>query len=186
MRNAIRFICLLVVTALAVRAASARQIEQKERHLGPTGLFGVISPGDIEITSVQKGSPADGKLKMGDVIVAAGGVPFKEEPRRQLADAIDQAETEEAKGVLALTLKDGRQGRSATQGAGGLWRTRRRTIARRPMPSLPATADCLVKSRNFGVRAANRSSWTAGNRRAEVHRRGERGPASGRLGQAGS
>lgn len=43
------------------------------------------------------------------MIVAAGAVPFKDDTRRQLADAIDQAETEKAKGVLTLTLQGGRK-----------------------------------------------------------------------------
>ena len=85
----------------------AQHFEYKEHHLGPTGLFGVTSPTDIKITKVQEGSPADGKIKADDVIVAAGGIPFKENTRPQLAAAIDQAETEQAKGLLTLTLKDG-------------------------------------------------------------------------------
>jgi predicted metalloprotease with PDZ domain len=98
---------LFLLGMLVSSSANAQHFEHKERHLGPTGLFGVTSPEDITITTVVPGSPADGKLKVGDVIVAAGGVPFKESTRKQLADAIDQAETEEAKGLLTMTLKDG-------------------------------------------------------------------------------
>ncbi len=148
MRNAIRFICLLVATALAVRAAPARQIEHKERHLGPTGLFGVISPRDIEISNVQKGSPADGKLNVGDVIVAAGGTPFEERARQQLAAAIDQAETEEAKGVLTLTLKDGKKVDLQLKVLGAYGDT-----APYNCPKTDAivtrAADAIVKSRDF-------------------------------------
>ena len=100
---------LLLATALLGGTVDAQHFEHKEHHLGPTGLFGVTSPADIKITKVEAGSPADGKIKVGDVIVAAGGTPFKEITRRQLADAIDQAETGQAKGVLTLTLKDGRK-----------------------------------------------------------------------------
>ena len=87
--------------------ASARFIEHKERHLGPTGLFGVTSPKDIKIVKVAEGSPADGKIKVGDVIVAAGGTAFDKDTRKQLAAAINAAESRQGKGVLALTLKDG-------------------------------------------------------------------------------
>jgi len=144
-----RFIfCLLVATALAGRAAPARQIEHKERHLGPTGLLGVISASDIEITKVQPGSPADGKLKVGDAIVAAGGIPFKEGTRQQLAAAIDQAETEKAKGVLTLTLKDGKQVDLQLEVLGAYSNT-----APYNCPKTDAivtrAAEALVKSRNF-------------------------------------
>lgn len=80
-------------------------VEHKERHLGPTGLYGVTSPKDIKIVKVEPGSPADGKLKVGDVLIAAGGTPFKEQTRKQLAQAIDLAE---ATGKLTLTRADGK------------------------------------------------------------------------------
>ena len=87
--------------------ALARHYEHKEHHLGPIGLFGVTSPTNIKVTKVQEGSPADGKIEADDVIVGAGGNLFKENIRRQLADAVDQAETVEGKGVLTLTLEGG-------------------------------------------------------------------------------
>lgn len=87
--------------------ARAQHFEYKEHHLGPTGMFGVTSPTDIRITRVLPGSPADGKIKVDDVIVAAGGIPFKQDTRPQLAAAIDEAETAKAKGILTLTLKGG-------------------------------------------------------------------------------
>jgi hypothetical protein len=102
------FLALAFTAAsLLVGTARAQHFEYKEHHLGPTGLFGITSPTDIKITKVEQGSPADGKIKVDDVIVAAGGLPFKDDTRPQLAAAIDQAETEKAKGILTLTLKDG-------------------------------------------------------------------------------
>ena len=98
---------LFLLGMLVSSSANAQHFEYKEHHLGPTGLFGVTSPEDITITTVVPGSPADGKLKIGDVIVAAGGFLFKDNTRPQLAAAIDQAETEQAKGILTMTLKDG-------------------------------------------------------------------------------
>ena len=95
----------LAVLMAAIFLSSAAQAEANDRHLGPTGLFGKTSPKSIEVTKVQEGSPADGKLFPGDAIVGAGGTLFKENARRELADAIDQAETEEGKGILRLTLK---------------------------------------------------------------------------------
>lgn len=101
-----RIFNLAAIALLAGGTTHAKHFEYKERHLGPTGLFGVTSPEDITITTVIPGSPADGKIKVGDVIVAAGGLPFKDNTRTQLASAIVQAETEEAKGILTMTLKD--------------------------------------------------------------------------------
>ena len=85
--------------------SGSNQAQAKEHHLGPTGLFGVVSTKSIKVTKALKGSPADGKLFPGDVIVGAGGKLFKENPRQELAAAIDQAETEASKGLLKLTLK---------------------------------------------------------------------------------
>ena len=105
-----RFLALACVAAVILSGpASAQHFEYKEHHLGPTGLFGVTSPADIKITKVEQGSPADGKLKEGDVIVAVGGARFKDNTRMLLADAIDKAETEQAKGILTLDLNDGRK-----------------------------------------------------------------------------
>ena len=97
---------LLLLGILISGTVQAQHFEYKEHHLGPTGLFGITSPTDIKITQVEKGSPAYGKLKVDDVIVAVGGIPFKDNTRPQRAAAIDQAETEEAKGILTVTLKD--------------------------------------------------------------------------------
>jgi hypothetical protein len=105
-----RFLALACVAAVTLsHPAGGQHFEYKEHHLGPTGLFGVTSPTDIRITKVEPGSPADGKIKDGDVIVAAGGVPFKDNTRMVLANSIDQAETEQAKGILTLALNGGRK-----------------------------------------------------------------------------
>ena len=95
------------IATLLSGTASAQHFEYKDHHLGPTGLFGVTSPTDIKITKVEPGSPADGKLKEGDLIVAVGGARFKDNTRPLLAAAIDQAETEQARGILTVTLQDG-------------------------------------------------------------------------------
>lgn len=95
--------CLtLLLLAATVHAASF--VEHKERHLGPTGMFGVTSPADITIVKVEPGSPADGLVKPGDTFTAAGGIAFKDHTRQQLATAIDRAE---AAGTLTLTRQDG-------------------------------------------------------------------------------
>jgi len=74
-------------------------------QLGPTGLCGTIEKASAKITKVDKGSPAEGKIKVGDEVVGAGEKNFKRDVRQELADAIDQAETEKGGGKLTLTLK---------------------------------------------------------------------------------
>ena len=76
--------------------------------MGPTGLTGQTGKKDIKITKVDKGSPADGKLKQGDVVIGVSGKKFSGNPRRELATAIDEAEGPALKGRLVLTLKGGK------------------------------------------------------------------------------
>lgn len=90
-------------------------------HLGPTGARGWIykigsyaTPDDFEeyfctgksrqilITAVQQGSPADGVLAPGDVVLGIGEKPFERDARRAFGDAIDEAEREENMGKLQL------------------------------------------------------------------------------------
>jgi hypothetical protein len=74
-------------------------------QLGPTGLCGTLSKNTAKVTKVDKGSPAEGKIKVGDELVGAGEKNFKSDVRQELAVAIDQAETQQAGGKLTLTLK---------------------------------------------------------------------------------
>ena len=77
-----------------------------ERHnhdwnLGPTGARGWIYSNRLEttearqilITQVEKGSPADGTLRVGDVILGVNGKPFQFDPRVELGKAISAAES---------------------------------------------------------------------------------------------
>lgn len=79
-------------------------------NLGPTGLRGwmfcdqmVTSDArQVIITAVDQGSPADGLLKVGDVLLGVGGKPFSYDPRTELGKAITVAETKAGGGRLAL------------------------------------------------------------------------------------
>jgi C-terminal processing protease CtpA/Prc len=51
---------------------------------------------------VAKGSPADGILKTGDVILGVGDQPFDGDALIEFAHAITAAETEQGGGVLRL------------------------------------------------------------------------------------
>ena len=149
MGNSKQIIGLVVAAVCICGTAHARHYEHKEHHLGPTGLFGVTSPTDIKITKVQKGSPADEKIKVGDVIVGAGGAAFKESTRRQLADAIDLAETAKAKGVLTLTVKGGKKVDLQLKVLGAYSKTAPYNCPKTDA-IITQTADYLVKTEKFG------------------------------------
>ena len=78
--------------------------------LGPTGMRGWIWGRDLEttdarqilITKVEKGSPADGVLEVGDVILGVSGKPFDSDARQAFGRAITEAETVEKRGILRL------------------------------------------------------------------------------------
>ncbi len=73
--------------------------------LGPTGIKGAISRNSVNVTAVDPGSPADGKIKKGDQIIGVGSGKFKIDPRKSIAAAIDKAETKQGNGKLTLILK---------------------------------------------------------------------------------
>ena len=89
-------------------------IPEKAKHdwnLGATGLRGWIfcdqmvttDARQIAITKVEKGSPAEGVIAVGDVILGTGGKLFSYDPRTELGKALTEAETEAGGGKLPLT-----------------------------------------------------------------------------------
>jgi len=90
------------------------KIPENAKHdwnLGPTGLRGwmfcdkmvTTDARQISITKVEKGSPADGLLAVGDVILGVGGKPFSYDPRTEFGKAITTAESEPGGGKLDVT-----------------------------------------------------------------------------------
>jgi len=81
-------------------------------NLGPTGARGWIWGWKLEtthsrqilITAVDKGSPADGTLQVGDVILGVGDTPFSSDARKAFGHAITEAEKTEHRGILTLIL----------------------------------------------------------------------------------
>jgi hypothetical protein len=79
-------------------------------NLGPTGLRGWMhcdtlvtkDARQVLVTTVDEGSPADGIIRVGDVILGVGGKPFSSDPRTALGRAITHAESEAGGGRLAL------------------------------------------------------------------------------------
>lgn len=84
--------------------------DKHDWNLGPTGARGWIWGWKLEttdsrqilITSVAAGSPADGQLQNGDVILGVQGRPFTRDARKSFGDAVTEAETEEGGGNLVL------------------------------------------------------------------------------------
>ena len=80
-------------------------------NLGPTGARGwmfcdrmvTTDARQIAITKVAAGSPADGVLAVGDVLLGAGGAPFARDPRTELGMAITAAESKAGGGALRLS-----------------------------------------------------------------------------------
>ncbi len=57
----------------------------------------------ILVTHVGVKSPADGVIQVDDVILGAGGTPFRDDARKSIAVAIQEAEKESNNGILKLT-----------------------------------------------------------------------------------
>lgn len=80
-------------------------------NLGPTGLRGwmfcdklvTTDARQIAITAVEAGSPADGIIAVGDVILGVCGKPFTSDPRTEFGRAVTMAETDNGGGRLILT-----------------------------------------------------------------------------------
>lgn len=56
----------------------------------------------IAVTDVAPGSPADGVLAVGDVILGVAGEPFASDPRSELGRALTRAESKRGRGKLSL------------------------------------------------------------------------------------
>lgn len=114
-------------------------------NLGPTGMRGWIfsermettQARQIKITKVEKNSPANGILQVGDVILGIGKTPFNGDPRILFGKAITAAESTAKQGKLSLLCW--REGKTKTL-----------TVPLKVMGSYSATApfDC-PKSRKI-------------------------------------
>ncbi len=81
---------------------------------GPIGMRGAPFGPNIIVTDVKPGTPAEGKLKAGDVIYGVNGKVFDDGPDVAkdaqyfvLADAITYSESEEGEGKMVLSLRRG-------------------------------------------------------------------------------
>ncbi|MBX2851456.1 MAG: HEAT repeat domain-containing protein [Phycisphaeraceae bacterium] len=87
-------------------------------NLGATGARGwmfserltTLKARQIAVTKVHPGSPADGVLEVGDVILGVFGEPFANDPRTEFGKALTRAEADD--GVLVLRVW--RKGKTGT------------------------------------------------------------------------
>lgn len=98
-------VVLTVVLIMSSVAVAAKPAPPTGWHLGPTGLYGKLGKNNITVTYVTEGSPAHGKINVGDVITSAAGKKLEGDIRKQFAAAINTAEAA-ADGSLVLQLKD--------------------------------------------------------------------------------
>lgn len=79
-------------------------------NMGPTGIIGIKNGGNqgdqVQVVSVLPGSPAEGKIFVGDVLLGVAGERFTVggDINRMAGEAIIKAEEEAGKGLLQLHL----------------------------------------------------------------------------------
>ncbi len=109
-----------------------QEVDRKATYnLGATGLRGwiytkaadnldaaqgrtTLASRQILVTHVGAASPADGVVKVDDVILGVNGKPFSDDARKSIALAIQEAETEAKGGVLELMVSRGGQPQELT------------------------------------------------------------------------
>lgn len=101
----------LLLTALLSTLNALSAADSQPMAFGMLGLEGRALPpwpktaDTIHITKCEEGSPAAGKLKVGDVITGIAGEKFSKHPIIELANILDQVEASDGK--LPLLLQDG-------------------------------------------------------------------------------
>jgi hypothetical protein len=97
---------LVALTALLAANVAHAQGASAIQHMGPTGIHGYITGTRIfTVKTVEKGSPADGKIWPGDQVVGAGRQPFLKRVRFEFSAAVAEARTEKKKGKLVLMVR---------------------------------------------------------------------------------
>lgn len=107
---------LAAQTKLPDLTHGGKRDEKHDWTLGPTGARGWMFAEHLEtrfarqilISQVDEGSPADGVLAPGDVVLGVGEEPFADDARKVLGRAIDGAERDGA--LKLLRWRGGKQG----------------------------------------------------------------------------
>ena len=85
-------------------------------YVGVTGVMARIYPGvAVKVEKTVPGSPADGKIKKGEIITGINGVGLKGlNPFVTLGDALTKAEATDGRMVFEVTSADGKTARKET------------------------------------------------------------------------
>ena len=104
---------VFILAAILLGPQAAMGGPSGTQHMGPTGITALIAgTRTFNVKSVDKGSPADGKIWPGDQVVGAGKMPFLKRVRFEFGAAIVQARTEKDKGQLVLMVRRKTGGRT--------------------------------------------------------------------------
>ncbi|BCX50322.1 hypothetical protein HAHE_42300 [Haloferula helveola] len=89
--------------------------DTKEFMVGVTGIFAAILEGDLQVTQVTAGTPSEGKLEKGDLLLSVDGQTLDvQDPRHPLGFAINAAEGRDGKMEFAVR-RDGRERKVSIQ-----------------------------------------------------------------------
>jgi len=86
---------LLVVVTISVALGNTLSTGKPypEFQIGVTGLNAAIKEGVFAITQITPDTPAEGRLKAGDVLLAVNGTSLEiQDPRHPLGEAINKAD----------------------------------------------------------------------------------------------
>lgn len=109
-RMLVSLLCLLLATA-SLSAQIREDRPYPEFGIGVSGIRAAIEPGRIvTVQSTMPGSPAEGKVEQGDVILAANGQSLEvSDPRVPLGEALGQAEATDGRFVLTVRRGNAQQ-----------------------------------------------------------------------------
>jgi C-terminal processing protease CtpA/Prc len=107
-------VALLLAAPVTVRAnVLPAGKDCKEFQVGVTGILAEIKGGVLSVTKTQPDTPAAGKLKGGDVLLAVDGASLEiQDPRHPLGFAINKAEGRDGK--MTFAIRRGGEKRSVT------------------------------------------------------------------------
>jgi hypothetical protein len=92
-------------------------------HIGPTGILAFVDVGvKVTIEGARAGSPAEGKVERGELILGVNGQPLKGlNPYEVLGKAITKAEASDGKLVFDLQSKSGNARSPSPSRCSALW-----------------------------------------------------------------
>ena len=98
----------MVLTSFGFTQLDAAPKKKGQIFFGPTGIVGEIKGKTIVVKEIQKNSPSDGVIKTGSVIIGVGNKNFND-PKKDIAHAVDQSEAKKSQGKMVLKIKGGKE-----------------------------------------------------------------------------